>query len=126
MVVRWNFYDPILDESFEFPLNPNDGGLPSFEKNIQGEMTTATDGRKILFEGTSKASEISFSGSLLEKSDFDWFISWYNKKYQVLLTDDLDNETWVYLVSFIPKRKRSFQHDWAISYEARVSIVDWP
>lgn len=125
MVVRWKFFDPILDDNFEFPINPSDGGLPSYEKNISGEMTTARDGKRILFEGTSQPMDISFSGTLLEIEDFNWFISWYNKKYQVLLTDDLGNDTWVYLTQFTPKRKRSFQHDWAISYEAKMSIVDW-
>lgn len=124
MVVRWRIYDPVEDETLEFPVNPSEGSLPSLERHFTSELTT--NGRRILFEGDSDRSEVSFSGFLLYEEDYQWFLTWYSNKYQVKLTDDLGNETWIYLTSFVPKRKRSSHYAWHIEYDAKAVVVDWP
>lgn len=125
MVVRWKFFDPILDQEFVFTFNPSEVSLPSYEKNITSRQTTASDGKAILFESQANVLEIGFNGVLFEESDYDWFLTWFNKKYQVKLTDDLGNEFWCYLTSFSSDRRRSFHHDWCMDYKAKAVIVDW-
>lgn len=123
MVVRWQVYDPYLGTE-EFPLNPSEVDLPPLEKDITTRHTTANN-KAVLFEGNGEPTEFKFNGVLFEEADYDWFVTWYNKKYQVRVTDDLGQEFWIYLQSFRPRRRRSFHHPWCIEYEAVAVIVDW-
>lgn len=125
-VVRWTLFDPVLNTTLTFPMNPNEGSLPQREKNFTMEHTTAPDGKFIAFEGAEAPVNFNFSGTLLDQDGYTFMVTWFNKKYQLRLTDDLGNQYWVYLKRFSPKRKRAVHSPWAFEYDAEGVIINWP
>lgn len=124
-VVRWTFYDPILLETWTFDINPNTGGSPSFEKKINYESTTAPDGKTLIYEGTDEVQTIEWSGVILSQGHYETYIDWWQKRRQILLTDDLGRQFWIYIKTFTPKRVRSALYPWKHDYDVRAVILDW-
>ena len=67
MVVKWQFHDPSMNESYVFEINPNDDGLPEYKKNFQVMSTSAPDGNVIVFEGRDEVRRGQFSGVTLSE-----------------------------------------------------------
>ncbi len=123
-VVRWTLWDPVLGTTLQFPINPAESYLPQREKEMTTEQTTA--GLLVAFEGQETPSEFKFSGTFLDQASYDFMVTWFDKRYQLRLTDDLGNQFWVYLKSFLPQRKRSSNYSWAFTYEGIAVIMDIP
>ena len=125
MVVRWTFEDQTVPETYTFHVNPNDGGSPGWKKSITYQNTSAPDGKTLVFEGLPEIQELEFSGIILEEAHYNAFLEWWEKKRQVLLTDDLGREMWIYITAFEPKRIRRRSHPWAHEYTVRATILSW-
>lgn len=125
MVVKWTFYDAVEDTTYTFAINPNDGGSPDFQKNINYQATTAPSGKTVISEGLDKVQELTWSGTILDQAQYNAYITWWQKRRQIKVTDDLGREFWVYLVSFTPKRVRARSHPWKHTYDVTASILDW-
>lgn len=125
-VVKWTLYDPVLDSTLTFPINPAEGFLPEREKEFSMEHTTAPNGKFIAFEGAETPIAFNFSGTFLDEASYNFMVTWFNKKYQLRLTDDLGKQYWVYLKKFSPKRRRSSNYRWSFSYDAEAVIINWP
>ena len=123
-VVRWTLWDPVLGTTLTFPINPAESFLPHREKEFT--LQTTTQGKLLAFEGNEKAQEFNFSGTFLDQNSYNFMVNWFNKRYQLRLTDDLGNQFWIYLKSFSPKRKRSSNYKWAFTYDATAVLMDWP
>lgn len=124
MVVRWQFFDPVLDETLTMELNPNSGGSPSFDKTITEEATTAPDGQTIIFEGQDPPQKLEWSGVILTQTHYEAYATWYQKRRQIKLTDDLGREFWIYITSFAPKRVRKRTVPWFHEFTCRATILD--
>jgi hypothetical protein len=123
-VVRWTFYDPTTLVTYTVPINPNDGGSPSYQKSIARQMTTAPDGKTLLFEGADQVQTLEFSGVLIEQAHYDAFVTWFNKRHQVKVTDDLQRTFWIYITGFAPKRQRAAKAPWKHQYSVSALILD--
>lgn len=124
-VVRWVFDDPVTLASYTFEINPNDGGSPAYRKKFQYENTSAPDGKVIVFEGRDEPKKIEFSGILLTEAELNAFIEWWDKRYQISVTDDLGREFSIVIETFEPRRERARSHPWKHSYSVTATIVDW-
>lgn len=127
-VVRWQISDPDEDDTWVFPMNPKAGALPDRQKTITAQSVSASDaqGAVLLFEGADAAPKISWNGTILTQDFYDDMNTWFDKRRQVQLTDDLNNTWWVYLTKFTPKRINKHNYPWAMTYDAEVMIIDWP
>lgn len=125
-VVRWTLWDPVLNTTLTFPINPAEGFLPEREKEFTMEHTAAPNGKFIAFEGPETSISFNFSGVFLEESSYNFMTTWFNKKYQLRLTDDLGKQYWVYLKKFSPKRRKSSNYQWSFEYEAEAVVINWP
>lgn len=126
MVVRWTFEDPNTLESWTVPINPNEGGSPGLQRNIQYQSTCAPDGKVVTFEGRDLPQTLEFSGVILTQEHLDLFVTWFEKRYQLSLTDDLGRQYMIVFDTFTPKRERAHSYPWKHSYTASATIVDWP
>lgn len=124
-VVRWTFEDPVTLDSYTFPINPSAGGSPSFAKTFNYAVTAAPDGKIVVFEGRDAPQTLEFRGTLFTESEFDAFVEWFEKRYQVKVTDDLGRQFWIVIESFTPERVRARSHPWKHAYTVRATIVDW-
>lgn len=123
---RWTVYDPVTAVTWTFPINPHAGGTPSRRKRIDSQNTSAPGGKTLLFEGQDEVQEISCDGTILDQALHDALVAWWEKRYQVQLTDDLGRVMWVYLKTFEPKRARNAERPWKHQYTITAVILDWP
>jgi hypothetical protein len=126
MVVRWVFEDPNTLDTYEFAINPSEGGSPSYDKTISYQATSAPDGKLVSFEGRDQPQTIEFSGVLFTEAEYNAFVEWWDKRYQVQVTDDLGRSFYIQINSFTPTRKRAIQHPWKHDYTVTATVVDWP
>jgi hypothetical protein len=124
MTVRWVFEDPVTLLSETFIINPSEGGTPSFEKNEVYANTAAPQGNVLIMEGRDNYQQLSFSGVILYKEQYDMFLAWWQKRYQIKMTDDLGRSFIIYIKSFKPTRKRSYQYPWKHDYVIDYTVLE--
>lgn len=126
MFVRWHLTDPATSEDYEFEINPNEGGSPQRKRLVDSTPTVAPDGIPIIYEGRESPIELSWSGILRTEEQFNAIRKWYNKRHQILLTDDLGRTMWIYIIGFSPNRVRAQQAPWKHEYSIEARVLDWP
>jgi hypothetical protein len=124
-VVRWQFQDLTLLETYTFPVNPKDGFTPGVQKNITRSSTVAPDGLTLVWEGTDKPQDVKWSGVILTQAHLDAFTLWAQKRHQIEVTDDLGRVFIIYIESFVPTRAYKTNYPWRHTYEITATIVDW-
>lgn len=124
-VVKWVFDDLTDSSTYTFAINPNAGGSPQYKKTINTQSTAAPDGKTLIFEGRDAPQTLSFSGVILDEDQYDAMVTWFNKRHQIKITDDLNREFMVYITDFKPRRIRAVQHPWKHEYEVDYIILDW-
>jgi hypothetical protein len=125
-VVRWKFYDPLTTEEYTFDINPNTGGSRQFKKTLNYQNTAAADGKTIIFEGRDEVNQMEFSGVILEQAQYDAMVTWFGKRHQVRVTDDLSRQFWIYITSFAPTRQRLIHYPWKHEYTVQYVEVNYP
>lgn len=125
-MARWTLYDATVPETYEFPINPSEGGTPGISKRIETQVAAAPDGTTILFEGRDEPGRLNLSGTILDQAHLDALTAWSLKRHQVRITDDLGRQYWVYITRFNPTRNRRAHHPWHHSYQMELVVVDVP
>lgn len=120
--IAWIFEDPTEGTTEFMQINPNEGASPAFQKNLTKKTTTA--GRALVQEGQDSVKQFDFSGVILQKSQYDFLYTAWNKRHPVLLTDDLGRQFTIYFESFSPTRKLSRTYPWKHDYQATTVVVD--
>jgi hypothetical protein len=119
-VVRNTFTDPITSAVYTFHLNPRDGGSPQYKKTISSQTTTAPGGNVLLYEGADEPRTGTINGTILSLAHYQAMVTWFQKRYPVVMTDDLGRSLTIYITEFLPTRKRSvshrYLHDFSCSY----------
>lgn len=124
-VVRWTFYDPVDDVTYELDLNPHTGGDPQYRKSLTHESTAAPGGLQLLFEGADEPQQLSWDGAIVEAGHHAALRTWWDKRRQILLTNDLGEQFWIYIKSYEPKRKRSALNPYRRDYSMTAVILNW-
>lgn len=122
---RWRFRDPYSDVIYDFEVSPNEGGSPARKRNITTTPTTAPKGKALIFEGSQEPATLNWSGILLGEDQLNVFKEWYDKRHQILLTDDLGRSFYLYITHFEFKRIRAAHHSFKHSYTADAILLDW-
>lgn len=123
-LVRWTFHDPTVPETYTLEINPNEGGAPDYKKSITTMATAAPDGSTLMFEGRDEPKRLDFSGVILTEAQYMAFLAWWQKRHQILVTDDLGREYWVYFEQWTPTRKRTIHYPWRHNFQAKTIILD--
>jgi hypothetical protein len=123
--IPWVLTDPITDDTYSWEINPNDGGSLAYSKQVNYTLTTAPDGKVLMYEGRDEAKSTTVSGVILSEAQYYEMIEWFNKRYQLQLEDDLGRIMMIYITSFEPKRIRSPRRPWRHDYSLTFTIVDW-
>lgn len=123
---RWTFHDEVAMEDWTFTINPREVTEPGVDKQVSSLGTTAPDGLPILFEAQAPAQDISWKGLLLDVATRETFKYWARKRNQILLTNDMGEELWIYIDKFKPNRKRVASRPYKAEYDLHAWIVDIP
>lgn len=127
MVVKWTFSDlsQATPTSVTWEINPNEGSLPEYQKNITTQTTSAPGGRVILMEGRDEPRQGSLSGVSITESQHLMFIEWFEKGNQIRMTDDLGREFDIVITGYAPTRRWSATHPYRHDYTLDYIMIDW-
>lgn len=121
--VAWQFYDPVDLTTYNWDVNPNDGGSPAVQKSIGSASPTAQDATPIFYQGVDDPQELSFSGAILSEDQYNTLVSWASLDRIILITDDLGREYRVVVKSFDPKRVRRARNPWYHTYSMTCIVM---
>jgi hypothetical protein len=124
MVVRWTFQDLTTLQTYTMAVNPREDNTPGFEKSFAIEQTTAPGGKTLVFEGTDRPRRGGFSGALYTESEYTTLWEWWDRRNQIRITDDLGRSFTVIFETYMPKRKRSYDHPWRHDYEITYIVLN--
>lgn len=120
---RWTIFDPETDETLTLPINPKETLGPPREKKIDGNRST--QGNPVIFEGRQPLAFMRTNGALLYQADHDFYDAWFDIPNEVLLTDHLDREMWVYLTKFATTFRNRTVHRWSATHETEALFLRW-
>lgn len=123
--VAWVFTDLTNSTTYSLPINPRDDGSLQYEKQITYKNTSAPNGKTLIFEGQDQPHNASASGTLLTQAQYDAFVTWFTKRHQIQIVDDLGRTMVVYITAFKPKRKLSRSFPWRHEYTFDYVILNW-
>lgn len=124
-VVRWTFMDPTDSSTYEFDLNPSEGGSPTYQKTVTYSNTAGQGGRVLMFEGRDAVKQFTVSGTILREAHYNAMITWFSKRHSLILTDDLGRDFPIYITGFTATRKRSALYPYKHSYTLTYTELDW-
>jgi len=125
-VTRWTFFDPTDSSTYEFAINPNEGGSPDYRKNITYTNTAGQNGNVLAFEGRDAPKQHTISGTILTQVHLEAFVTWFEKRHAITVTDDLLRTFSIYITGFAPRRQRSALHPYKHTYTMTYVELDWP
>lgn len=136
-VQRWRFRDPALEgvwlpseEQWKYewtvPINPNEMSSPFGEKNVSVRVTSAVDGRALLFEGQAPPPNWTFGGAILDASHHERLLFWSEKRNRVIIRDHFGREIVCYILSFEATPKRSAGRYWRHDYTVTALVLKKP
>lgn len=125
-VQRWVAYDPALSSSYEFVYNPQRSNTPAYEKQFTYTSTAAPGGKTLVFEGQDQPRRLEFSGALYSQAELDAFVTWWDKRNQVRITDDLNRQFWVIIESLKLQREPKIHYPYRHTYDISAVLVDYP
>lgn len=123
-VVKWTFQDPVTLAAHTFALNPSEGAQPKYQKSLAYEVTAAASGGTLVYEGRAEPQKIEWSGIIQELSEHETFVEWFEKGYQIDITDDLGNEFRAYITSYQPSRVPRVHYPERREYSMEAVILD--
>lgn len=129
MIIKWQFSDPATDEVVLFEINPKSGGSPRREKELTFNFLTTQnfDGmipRTIMYEGSDPFKQIDFSGTIYSEGQYNMIATWFQKRYPIVLTDDLERSYKVLIKKFGAKREISRYYPWKHSYDVTMTVLE--
>lgn len=124
-VVKWIFDDPVTTDQYIFSVNPNAGGDPQYKKNITQQSTVAPGGLTLLSEGADTPLTLSWSGTIIDIAQHQTYITWWQKRYQIQLTDDLGRVFMIYIQNYSPTRARAANLTYKNTYTVDAIVVSW-
>lgn len=110
--------------TYSWEVNPKELSIPR-RKNISYANTAAPGGRVLAYEGRDEARKLTYSGTILTEEQYNNLTEWFEKRNLLRLTDDLDREFGVYILSFDVQRVRSTRYPWRHSYSGEMLLIDW-
>lgn len=125
MVTRWKFTDPEDATELVFARNPEsgDGTEPAFKRNVLIQTTSPTH-EPILVESGTADQDINLKGVLLSTAERDAVLAFVNKDRRVLWDNDVGDQHWIYIDSFVPTRKKRVSHTYVADYTLHALILE--
>lgn len=108
----WVFTDLASGATYDWEINPNAGGTPGVTKNILYKSPAGANGQPILMEGRDDIQELTVSGVLLSEALLNAMKLWAEKRYPILLTDDLGRQFKIYITAYQAERVRQSTRPW--------------
>lgn len=121
---KWNLWDPYLNENYRLEVNPNEEDMDR-KRNFTYDRTASPLGTPVVYEGTPDPPSITLTGTLISQDQYQAMDAWSQKKYQIMVTDDLQRNRWMISSEWSPKRKWAVNHPWRSDWTWTLLLVSW-
>jgi len=108
----WVFTDLSTGATYDWEINPYEGGTPGVEKNVLFKSPAGANGQAIVMEGRDSLQELTVTGVLLSEALLNTMKTWAEKRHPVLLTDDLGRQFRIYITRYEASRVRQSTRPW--------------
>lgn len=128
MTQRWTFVDPIADETWVMPINPNTATSPFVAKNITTAQGADLDSHGIhrtrMFQAPSAPTSWQFGGVIRTKEHHDELLRWAGKANIVRVTDHLQRTFIVLLQKLdVTDRTPTASTSWRMTYTMTALVL---
>lgn len=129
MSVKWVFEDVYgtgpAPHAYTWTVNPNDGGSPTIEKNMNILMNVGPNRKSLVQEGQSSVPMIEFAGVIITQEQYEAMEMWFDRRILIKLTDDLGRQFFGIFSKWAPKRVRKAGNFWYHTYDASFHIMEY-
>ena len=124
-MARWQLddYSTGSQVNITFDINPNTADLPNHDANFTTSATVAPNGQHIRFMGKDPAPTLSFGGAINTQSFYTTLNTWSQKRYPLVLTDDLGQSWDVLVKEWTFTRLHRHSHPWRIDHSATFEVL---
>lgn len=100
LTVRWQLIDPMTDESYVMPINPDSMGP------LSKKARTLTHGRGpygvTSLQQTPKELSFDWGGAIRSQAHYDALLAWASKSNAVIVTDHVGRQFRIFITDFQP------------------------
>lgn len=123
-MVQWKLTDYSTGSAVDltFDINPNKLSHPGRASNIRSDLTTASNGQVIIFQGRDKFRKLTFEGLVNSQSFYTSIDTWKDKHYPLDLTDDEGN-VWTVLTEDFKWTRVKRRNPWRFDYTWAVVVL---
>ena len=86
--LQWLVEDPVVGDSYTFPVNPNQWSGFMRARSFTVQETTALDGNMLVYEGQRGAADASFGGVIRSRAQYDSLMAWFHASRGRLVLSD--------------------------------------
>ena len=135
MRTAWKFYDPVEDEEYFMPVNPNTDsssvGVQKTTSYVSSAGSYYSDTAEnpgsyynvnLIYERADEIKKFNFSGIIYNSVEYYYLLYWANKKNFFELTDDINRTFEIYVTSFTIERLRSAKFPWKHRYNMETVV----
>lgn len=122
---RWVLTDAVRSDSYTFNANPN-SDQEQYQKNLQFEAVLIPGSLPLLYEGHDTPTAMTLSGTLLSQTQWQTFVNFFNRRHQVLLTDDRGYGRFIYISNLQGTRKPSALFKWRMDWQMQAYMIGGP
>lgn len=120
--IAWTLSETTTPSSYAMSVNPKEATAPPLSKSFNVEVASLNT--LALIEKRDETSVISLQGVVLDKDQLDQMYLWFDKQFEITLTDDLGRQNLVYILSFAPTRdKVRIGYTWRHTYNMEMLVL---
>ena len=125
---RWVLYDPVADESWTMPINPDSmKPVPVKARNMRHAVGHPKDPQTRTFVAAPEQRPWGWAGVIRTEAHYAELLRWARKGNPIVVTDHLDRLFTVVLTSFQPTDRRPTQTvTWRLRYAMDVVLLAGP
>lgn len=123
MAVRWIFKEVVSGVTYTLPMNPNQGGTPTRQRQIYLGTTSGPGGKTIVQSGRLQPSQMTFSGLTLTQEHYEKLDEWASKNTLIEIEDDLARKFRGIFITFNPERVRNATRPWRHRFQATFIVT---
>jgi len=123
--MRWTISDGAATPTIiSFPINPNSGGSFTRSRNLSKDRTLT--GKPYVAIGSALPRTAEITGVILDEDSYNFLVTIFENMVQVLLTDDLERETWVFITDLELTSEPRRHSQWRHKYKMKLTEVNVP
>ena len=124
LTTRWKFYDPVLDETWTMPINPDSEANPSRNKGLAFARNARSGGRYSTIRQVPTPLEWEFGGVIRTKEHHDALDDWMGRRRVIHVTDHLHRKYEVLLTDFQVTERYPTRHvRWRLRYSMKALLL---